>query len=142
MNFDVVANLLSQQEEQANILHSLLSNELEILKTRELSALEKKSAEKELCLTRINQIDNEIKQHASIEELRNNEHFAEQVNRILNVFEQCKEQNEINGQIINNSQVAINRFKGMLQESIANNSMTYDKKGKTNIKSRSIGLKA
>lgn len=137
-----IATLLNTQQERANQLLDILTHELEILKTRELSILEAKSQEKELCLQEINQLDSALKQHASIEELRANETYSAQVEQILDLFQQCKKQNEVNGQIINNSQIAINRFKGMLQKSIANNSMTYDEKGNTNIKTRSIGIKA
>ena len=137
-----IATLLNTQETKAKQLLDILTHELEILKTRELSILEEKSKEKELCLQEINQLDSAIQQHATIEELKANDTYAAQIEQILDIFQQCKKQNEVNGQIINNSQIAINRFKGMLQKSIANNSLTYDEKGNTNIKTRSIGIKA
>lgn len=142
MNIKHITGLLNEQEKKANELLTILAHELEILKTRELSVLEEKSQEKEACLNQINDLDIAIKQYTSLEELRSNEQFAVQVDNILTTFKQCKEQNEINGQIINNSQIAINRFKNMLNKSISNNSLTYDDKGKTNIKARSIGIKA
>jgi len=142
MQDSFIADLLNKQEARANELLELLSHELDILKTRELSVLEAKAAEKEKCLSDINEIDVAIKQYTSFEQLQADDNHAAQVDRILALFKQCKEQNEVNGQIISNSQVAINRFKGMLQKSISNNSLTYDDKGKTNIKARSIGIKA
>ena len=45
MNLPAVAELLNKQEEELTKLHVLLSNELEILKARELSVLEKSAAE-------------------------------------------------------------------------------------------------
>ena len=137
-----IVELLNKQEEKANELHALLSSELEILKARKLSILEAKAIEKENCLNAINQLDIVIKQHASLDALKSDTRYAEQVDRIIALFNECKEQNEINGQIINTSQIAINRFKGMLQKSISNNSMTYDQKGQTNIKNNSLGIKA
>ncbi|NQY37066.1 MAG: flagellar protein FlgN [Alteromonadaceae bacterium] len=142
MNIPHVAELLNKQEAELTKLHALLSNELEILKTRELSVLEQAASDKEQSLTKINQLDQAISQETTFALLQEDEDFAEQVSTIVNLLTECKKQNEINGQIINNSQIAINRFKGMLQKSITNNSMTYDQKGRTNISNSSIGIKA
>ncbi len=139
---NTVTLLLNNQEAELTKLHSLLCNELEILKNRELSVLEQASAEKEAILNKVNLLDKEISQSTSLELLQQDENHSEQVSRIINLLRDCKQQNEVNGQIINNSQVAINRFKGMLQKSISNNTMTYDNKGKTSISNRSIGIKA
>lgn len=142
MNNMSIAKLLNQQEAQLNKLHSLLDNEFEILKKRNIELLESTATEKEVCLNDINQLDQSIKQLASLDELKEDEIFSEQVIRIIKLLGECKEQNEVNGQIINNSQIAMNRFKTMLQKSISNNSMTYDEKGRTNVKTTSIGIKA
>jgi len=139
---NTVTLLLNNQEAELTKLHSLLCNELEILKNRELSILEQASAEKEAILNKVNLLDQEISQSTSLELLQQDANHSEQVSRIINLLRDCKKQNEVNGQIINNSQIAINRFKGMLQKSISNNTMTYDSKGKTSISNRSIGLKA
>jgi len=137
-----VTPLLNSQEAELTKLHALLCSELEILKKRELSILEQASAEKEAILTKVNQLDKEISHYTSLDDLQQNETYREQVARIINLLQDCKQQNEVNGQIINNSQIAINRFKNMLQKSISNNTMTYDSKGKTSISNISIGLKA
>jgi flagella synthesis protein FlgN len=137
-----VTQLLSLQKSELDKLHDLLANELAILKARDLAELEKQAQEKELLLKNINQLDQAISQQSDLKSLQENSLFSEQVTEIITLLGDCKKQNEINGQIINNSQIAINRFKGMLQQSIANNSMTYDNKGKTNINLNSIGIKA
>ena len=142
MNLPAVAELLNKQEEELTKLHALLSNELEILKARELSVLEQSAAEKEQSLKKINLLDQAISKQTTFAELQEDENYAEQVGRIVSLLTDCKKQNEVNGQIINNSQIAINRFKGMLQKSISDNSMTYDQKGKTNVNTKSIGIKA
>lgn len=139
---DTVALLLDNQETELTKLHELLCHELDILKNRELSILEQASAEKEQSLNKINQYDREISQNTSLELLQQDETYREQVSRIINLLHDCKKQNEVNGQIINNSQIAINRFKGMLQKSISSNTMTYDSKGKTSISNISVGIKA
>ena len=137
-----ITPLLNKQEAELTKLHSLLCNELEILKNRELSILEQASAEKEAILSQVNLLDKEISHYVSLDALQQDETHSEQVSRIINLLHECKKQNEVNGQIINNSQIAINRFKNMLQKSISNNTMTYDNKGKTSISNRSIGIKA
>ena len=139
---DTVALLLNNQEAELTKLHELLCHELDILKSRELSILEQASGEKEAVLNKINQLDREISQHTSLELLQQDSEYNEQVSRIINLLHNCKKQNEVNGQIINNSQIAINRFKSMLQKSISSNTMTYDNKGKTSISNSSIGIKA
>lgn len=142
MNTTNIEKLLDRQERQLTELLALLDCELEILKERDLKALEQKATEKEVLLNNINQIDSNIKQHVSIDTLNTNEVFAVKIEHISKLLMECKKQNEINGQIINNSQIAINRFKGMLQKSVENNSMTYNAKGQTNINLHSIGVKA
>lgn len=139
---NTITLLLNNQEAELTKLHSLLCNELEILKKRELSILDQASAEKEAILNKVNLIDKEISHYTSLNDLKQDENHKEQVARIISLLHDCKQQNEVNGQIINNSQIAINRFKNMLQKSISNNTMTYDSKGKTSISNRSIGLKA
>ncbi len=138
----MIAPLLKNQEAELTKLHSLLCNELDILKKRELALLEQASKEKEAILMKVNQLDKEISHYASLDILQQDENYNEQVSRIINLLHECKKQNEVNGQIINNSQIAINRFKNMLQKSISNNTMTYDSKGKTSISNISIGIKA
>ncbi|MFT5755386.1 MAG: flagella synthesis protein FlgN [Alteromonadaceae bacterium] len=137
-----ITELLDKQEAELNKLHALLNNEFDVLKKRELELLENTAIEKEACLNGINQLDQSIKQLSSFDELTQDENHSEQVARIIMLLGECKELNEVNGQIINNSQIAMNRFKMMLQKSIANNSMTYDEKGRTNVKTTSIGIKA
>ena len=137
-----ITPLLNNQEAELTKLYSLLSNELEILKKRELSILEQAATEKEAVLTKINLLDKEISHYVSLDALLEDDSHKEQVSRIINLLHDCKQQNEVNGQIINNSQIAINRFKNMLQKSISNNTMTYDNKGKTSISNSSLGIKA
>jgi len=139
---NTITSLLNNQEAELNKLHAVLCTELEILKNRELSILEQASADKEAILNKINLLDKEISHYTSLDVLQEDENHSEQVSRIINLLHECKKQNEINGQIINNSQIAINRFKNMLQKSISNNTMTYDSKGKTSISNKSIGIKA
>ena len=139
---DKISSLLTRQEMELTNLNGLLCNELEILKNRDLSVLEQASVDKEALLTKINQLDKEISHYTSLEQLKEEPTHSEQVTRIISLLHECKQQNEVNGQIINNSQIAINRFKGMLQKSISNNTMTYDNKGKTSISKNSIGIKA
>lgn len=139
---DKISSLLTRQEMELTNLNGLLCNELEILKNRDLSVLEQASADKEALLTKINLLDKEISHYTSLEQLKEEPTHSEQVTRIISLLHECKQQNEVNGQIINNSQIAINRFKNMLQKSISNNTMTYDSKGKTSISNKSIGIKA
>lgn len=137
-----VNELLAMQTNELHKLCDLLDNELAILKQRDLAQLEQNSQSKEQLLNNINQLDQALSIQISPQELKANTLFQEQVQTINQLLQACKNKNEVNGQIINNSQVAINRFKGMLQQSIANNSMTYDNKGQTNINTNSIGVKA
>ncbi|MBL4911285.1 MAG: flagellar protein FlgN [Alteromonadaceae bacterium] len=142
MNVDNINKLLDLQLTELTNLQKLLINELNVLKNRELESLEVQTQAKEKVLANINQLDQTINQHAKLKDLHENPLFTKKTEQIIELFSDCKQQNEINGQIINNTQISINRFKTMLQKSITNNSMTYDEKGKTNINIRSIGIKA
>lgn len=142
MALPTVPELLNVQETELTKLQTLLANELDTLKDRDLDQLNTISALKEETLTKINQLDQAISAQITSAELKENDLYKEQVQRIIALLNDCKHNNEVNGQIINNSQVAMNRFKGMLQKSISNNSMTYDQKGYTSINTNSIGIKA
>ena len=54
----------------------------------------------------------------------------------------CKKQNQINGLIIHQSQLSVERMKTSLLENHNKSSMTYDSKGKTSGGLSSLGLKA
>lgn len=137
-----VPELLNVQERELTKLQTLLCDELDTLKNRNLEQLTLISPEKEETLTKINQLDQAISAQVSLADLKADPEFKEQVERIVLLLTDCKQKNEVNGQIVNNSQIAMNRFKNMLQKSISNNSMTYDQKGHTSISASSIGVKA
>jgi flagellar biosynthesis/type III secretory pathway chaperone len=97
-----------------------------------------------IALNIISDVDQAIKTHLIDHPIEPSEQviFNEQESAVKKLLNQCKHQNKVNGQIINSSQIAINRFKKMMQKSLKNQSATYDSKGLTNLSNTSIGLKA
>jgi flagella synthesis protein FlgN len=68
--------------------------------------------------------------------------FDLQLAEIESLLLTCKKQNQVNGQIIQQSQLAVERMKTTLLENHSKSSMTYDEKGKKSSGLSSLDLKA
>tara|TARA_B110000014_G_C20117538_1_gene590738 strand:+ start:1759 stop:2193 length:435 start_codon:yes stop_codon:yes gene_type:complete len=143
MNYTAL-DLLKKQQDSLITLTKILKDEFEILKSRDRSYLAQNAEKKIIALNIISDVDQAIKTHLIDHPIEPSEQviFNEQESAVKKLLNQCKHQNKVNGQIINSSQIAINRFKNMMQKSLKNQSATYDSKGLTNLSNTSLGLKA
>ncbi|MGB0937079.1 MAG: flagellar export chaperone FlgN [Colwellia sp.] len=141
---DAIITLYNNQKDALTKLSEVLSIELDVLKSRDRSLLAENAQEKVVLLSTIAKVDESIKLALSEQIFSESEQqlINEHESDIKELLNHCKHQNKVNGQIITSSQVAINRFKNMLQKSLNNQSATYDSKGLTNLSSNSLGLKA
>ena len=144
----VIPPLLVAQEDALSKLNIVLLDEFKILKSRDRSLLEKNALLKEQVLVEISRVDKSINETITEAEkaqgisAEEQDQLSQHKIKVKELLQTCKSQNEVNGQIINSSQIAINRFKNILQKTLTNQTTTYDNKGLTNLNVSSIGVKA
>ena len=134
--------LVSQQLSQLTQLEALLNTEKEVLQQQNPDALLKITADKNQLLIAIQDVDNAIGQSFEFKQEKLAGNFTDELAEIAASLTRCKQQNQINGLIIHQSQIAVERMKTTLLESHNKSSMTYDNKGKTSGGLSSLGIKA
>ena len=134
--------LVSQQLSQLTQLEALLITEKEVLQQQNPDALIKITSDKNTLLLAIQDIDNAIGQSFEFKQEKLAGNFSNELSVIKASLERCKKQNQVNGLIIHQSQIAVERMKTSLLENHNKSSMTYDSKGKTSGGLSSLGIKA
>ena len=134
--------LISQQLSQLLQLEALLSTEKDILQQQNPDALIEITAEKNTLLANIQELDNTIGQSFEFKQEKLAGHFDIELAEIKTSLERCQQQNQVNGLIIHQSQLSVERMKNALLENHNKSSMTYDNKGKTSGGLSSLGIKA
>lgn len=134
--------LVSKQLSQLTQLETLLTAEKEILQQQNPDALIEITSEKNSLLVAIQKIDNAIGQSFEFKQEKLAGNFSDELSEIEAILLRCKKQNQVNGLIIHQSQLSVERMKTSLLESHNKSSMTYDNKGKTSGGLSSLGIKA
>lgn len=134
--------LVSQQLSQLTQLEALLATEKELLQQQNPDALIQATSDKNTLLLAIQDIDNAIGQSFEFKQEKLAGNFSDELSAIKASLERCKKQNQVNGLIIHQSQIAVERMKTSLLENHNKSSMTYDSKGKTSGGLSSLGIKA
>ena len=134
--------LLSLQLSQLQALQQLLLSEKEVIIKHSPDALNEITAKKNELLTAIQTLDSQIGQNRQFIQNRREGKFTSELKEIASVLESCQQQNHLNGQIIQQSQLTVERMKTTLLESHSKTSLTYDSKGKKSGGLSSLGLKA
>lgn len=134
--------LLDQQLKQVTQLELLLLEEKDVLQKLDHQALSQLVESKQTVLTAIETLDQAIKQAALYQEFIAETAVADMILAIENKLSDCKDLNDVNGAIIQQSDLAIERMKSALLQSRSKSSMTYDNKGKTTGGTLSKGIKA
>ncbi len=137
-----VLSLLVQQQKHLDVLLLLLKQELQAISDRNIVALEENSAVKLQYLEQIQQTDAKIAEHPQLSELKTTEDFIHQIKNIDNLLQECKEQNEVNRQALEQSQLVIERYKHELLQQRGKSGLTYNAKGKPALDSVGKGIKA
>ena len=135
-------NLLNQQHQQLTELVEIIANEKLILQQHNPQALLLISQEKNTLLLDIETLDQKISQDKSFAQEKAAGQLTHALAQISLLLNHCKQQNIINGQIIQQSQLAVERMKTSLLENHNKNAITYDNKGKKSAGLSSLGLKA
>ena len=134
--------LLSQQLSQLTQLETLLDTEKDVLQQQNPDALIQLTADKNDLLLAIQRIDNAIGQSFEFKQEKLAGKFTSLLSDIEAILVRCKKQNQINGLIIQQSQLSVERMKTSLLENHNKSSMTYNSKGKTSGGLSSLGIKA
>ena len=134
--------LVSQQLSQLLQLETLLNTEKEILQQQNPNALISITADKNNLLIAIQEIDNAIGQSFEFKQEKLAGNFNNELAEIKASLERSKKQNQVNGLIIHQLQIAVDRMKTSLLVNHNKSSMTYDNKGKTSSGLSSLGIKA
>lgn len=134
--------LLSKQHQQLTELDQVIANEKQILQQHDPQALLTISQEKNTLLLAIQQLDQGISQHQGFAQDKAAGKLTQELAAIAELLTHCQQKNLLNGQIIQQSQLAVERMKTSLLENHNKNAITYDSKGKKSAGLSSLGLKA
>jgi len=134
--------LLAQQHAQLQELEQVISDEKLILQQHQPDALLQISAKKNQLLISIQNLDQQIGVNQAFAQDKAAGLLNQELADIESLLTLCQQKNLVNGQIIAQSQLAVERMKTSLLESHNKTSVTYDNKGKKSGGLSSIGLKA
>lgn len=137
-----LSTLLNQQQEHLTVLLLLLENELTIIGKRDIAALEQNTVRKATALDAIQAVDQQISQHPELASAKQRDDFRHCVAQLDAMLTRCKEQNEINRQAVEQSQLVIERYKHELLNQRGKSGLTYNAKGKPSLDSVGKGIKA
>ena len=134
--------LLRQQFAQLTALETVIDNEKVILQGQDPTQLNQITQDKNQLLLSIEALDSVFSQRQSFLTEKGDGLHDEQLDEIKAVLIRCQQKNTVNGQIIQHSQLAVERMKTSLLQQHSKASMTYDNKGKTSGGLSSLGIKA
>jgi flagella synthesis protein FlgN len=134
--------LVAKQHQQLTLLGKIIANEKQVLQQHDPQALLNVSQEKNTLLLAIQQLDQQIGQDQGFAQDKAAGKLTQELAEVANLLINCQQQNQVNGQIIQQSQLAVERMKTSLLENHNKNAITYDKKGKKSAGLSSLGLKA
>ncbi|SEI00001.1 flagella synthesis protein FlgN [Rheinheimera pacifica] len=138
---DIIA-LLDQQKQLLDELLLSLRQEIAALANRDIAALENILALKTTQLQQLQQNDALLAACADIAEQKQQAWFKQKVAELDAQLEECKRQNDINQQTLEQSQLTLARFKTELLASRGKSGLTYTSKGKPAVESKGKGIKA
>jgi flagella synthesis protein FlgN len=134
--------LLAKQFSQLQELEQVITDEKIVLQQHQPDALLEITEKKNQLLLSIQNLDQQISINQAFAQDKAAGLLKEDLVAIEKQLELCQKKNLVNGQIIAQSQLSVERMKTSLLESHNKTSMTYDSKGKKSGGLSSIGLKA
>ena len=134
--------LLAQQHSQLQALEQVIIDEKQVLQQHQPEALLQISEQKNQLLLAIQSLDQQISLNQAFAADKVAGYLEQELSDIKSLLERCQQKNHVNGQIIAQSQLAVERMKTSLLEGHNKSSVTYDNKGKKSGGLSSIGMKA
>lgn len=133
---------LELQLQQLQQLLLILEQEKEILIKSDPEQLTNIGLVKNELLLAIQTLDKQIEQSVQFRKGKTQGLYKDALAQIEMCLLKCKDKNQVNGQIIQQSQLAVERMKTSLLQNHNKSSMTYDNKGKTSGGLSSLDIKA
>lgn len=137
-----ILTLLNEQEQHLDVLLLLLQKELDAIRTRDVEALKSNTEEKIQLLELVQTADQQLAELPELAEAKEQSWFQEHLQRLEEKLAQCKFQNQVNSQSVEQSQLVIERFKTELLQSRGRAGLTYTNKGKAAQVDKGPGIKA
>ena len=137
-----ILTLLNEQEQHLDRLLLLLHKELDAIRIRDVEALKSNTEEKIQILDLVQATDEKLTKIPELDEVKQQDWFTEQLSRLDDKLAQCKFQNQVNSQSVEQSQLVIERFKTELLQSRGRAGLTYTNKGKAAQVDKGPGIKA
>lgn len=137
-----VLEILNQQNNQLCELERLLKDEQEILQQHDPEKLISINQLKNTLLTQIASTDELLARDVQFVEDKKKGLYLDELKLIEVTLLNCKDLNQINGEIIHKSQISIERMRTTLLENHTKSTLTYDNKGKTSGGLSSLKIKA
>jgi flagella synthesis protein FlgN len=134
--------LINQQLIQLHAMEKMLAEERLVLEQHNPNNLTQLIKKKNELLVAIQGLDNFIGLNTPFAQGRSQGLFEEEVTEIAKSLARCQQQNVINGNIIQQSQLAVERMKSSLLDSHNKSAVTYDGSGKKHAGLSSLNLKA
>jgi len=134
--------LLAQQNTQLQALEKIIAEEKQILQQHNPESLTQVIEQKNQLLLTIKNFDQQISHNQQFAQDKAAGKLTTELAEIQVLLESCQQKNQVNGQIISQSQLAGERMKTGLLESHNKNAVTYDNKGKKHGGLSSIEIKA
>lgn len=134
--------LLAKQYAQLQALEDVIASEKLTLQKHQPDDLIELSKQKNHLLIIIQNLDEEIGVNQQFAKDKAAGFLKQELASIEKLLLKCQQQNHVNGLIIQQSQLAVERMKTSLLENHNKTAITYDNKGKKSGGLSSIGLKA
>lgn len=140
--YSSILTLLNEQEQHLDVLLLLLHKELDAIRTRDVEALKNNTDEKIHILDLVQATDEQLTATPELADAKQQNWFKEHLQRLEDKLAQCKFQNQVNSQSVEQSQLVIERFKTELLQSRGRAGLTYTNKGKAAQVDKGPGIKA
>lgn len=137
-----ILTLLKQQQAQLDALLLLLRQELDVLVSRDYLALDTLTGEKTNLLSEIQSTDEQLATASGLPDCQQQVWFLDLVNLLDSRLEECKAQTAVNQQVLEQSQLTLDRLKNDILASRGKSGLTYTSKGKPAIENKGGGIKA
>ena len=134
--------LINQQLSQLHAMEKLLANEKKILEQHEPNSLTHIINQKNELVGTIQALDNFISLNTPFAQAKAKGHFENELAEIAESLARCQKKNIVNGSIIKQSQLAVDRMKTSLLDRHNKSAVTYDGEGKKHASLSSLNLKA
>ncbi|GAA3715523.1 hypothetical protein GCM10022421_23960 [Oceanisphaera sediminis] len=131
--------LLNHQKSQLELLLEITHQERDLIVKRKALELPPLTERKQALLIEIQNTDSQLAGHPERERLNGDYH--DRVAELRALLQQCQEQNQVAGQLLEQSLNGIRQLTNILSRLHERQSMTYDQKGHTKGINKGVGFK-